>query len=849
MNGNSSLARANSDRKLLLPYLLAQFSLLLVFYWEFLVGSKQFFIRDLGNFFEPLCRFISREIAQGRFPLWNPYAYCGMSQIAITSPSILYPPAFLFCALPFGSALALFLIFSQIICALGTYLLVESLGWGALAAISSAAAISLSGYMFCLSGNFTMVATASWFPMLIWSINNTKDINSSQGWKTLLIAVSLFMMLTAGRPEIWLPAIVVCSAFAAYSSIFQSEKSQRLKRLFFLVRALLIGVLLSMPSIIPSLEWVPLSRRAGGLASSEILMFSANWYDFLSMFASLPLGDLQLRMAKFQALVDPHSLGRFLGSSFVSSFVIALAFLGLEPGPSKKYSPLMICAVATIASFAILSAAGNLPLVRDIVPFIPGASLLRFPSKLLFFFSFGLAVLAARGLRNYLQGTLQMHKHLALWIFLLLLFILLFFQSHVILPFTDFAIANQALAIEAQKLISWHCLLWSAGAVALLLSMWLLARRGQSNFAASIACVACVIAVYGSAFSYYRNGAPPDYFDSASSIANKIKEYSSIEHKHLRYAPVYIQGFTIPQSYRGVDQLSSTLLAGQYSRQILNAYSNIDFGIASAYGYEGAMKGDYFFSFMDTYGRSSQYIGQQSNPASSQSDLPLFRFLQLSSCPYAITQCFRDVPAIKYSGDTRPVILPTIVPRLDPRLFILKHEDERLNARIYETNQAMPHAYLSYKWRICKDNDEIIHTILNCDKNDFDPHRYSIIHAAEDSSASAVPKANSAENLTFEPLELKGNNILDANAKSPCLLVLADQFYPGWKARVDGVETPIYRCNGFMRAIFLKQGEHHIQFSYEPESFRNGILLALIAIAWLLALFTGERFIKPRSQH
>ncbi len=840
------MSKSISKKDVLIIFLLTQSVLLLHFYWDFITGSKQFFIRDLANFFEPLCRFISVSVSKGQFPLWNPYAYCGMPETAISSPSLLYPPSLLFCLLPFGTALALFLILSQLICALGAILLVQSLGWGTLAAILFASALSLCGYMFSLSGNYTMVATASWFPLLIWAIRHTRDSGNSF-LKTSFVSLSLFMMLTAGRPEIWLPAIIVASFFALYISYFESNLEHRGKRLFFLIRAFLIGVLLSLPAILPALEWTPLSRRAGGLASSEILMFSASWYDFFCMFASLPLGDLQLRMANFQPLVDAHTLGRFLGSSFLSAPVFALAFLGIEPGPSKKYSPAMMCTIIITLIFAALSAAGNFPASDQLITLIPGASLLRFPSKLLFFFASGVAILAARGLRNYLGGVVHLRWHVVIWSSITIAFASLLPQSVVLLPFTA-AAQNHQLALEAQKIIALHGLAWSAAALSLILIFWLLQKLNSKHIAASIACVASIGALYSSAYIHYRNGAQPDYFEQSSTLANQLRAFNNNEKKFLRYAPVYVQGFTIPPDYKDTEQVSATVKAGQYSRQMLNGFSNIDFGIPSAYGFEGAMKGDYFFFYMSAYGKSSQYLASPADPQSKPTDIPLARLLQLIASPYVITQCYREGAIASSAG--QPVIGRAAVPFLDKELFTLKFQDDKLNARLYELNADAPHAYLSYNWKAKTDNEEICTEILNSEKTEFDPAQYSLIEADSDDPAVQTQMHESSKSGLSEgskQIEITDDGQIELEAKKPCLLVLADQFYPGWKAWVDDEESKIYRCNGFVRAVLLAPGKHHVRFAYAPPSFYYGCILALVALVWMAYLLAADLIANRRA--
>lgn len=69
--------------------------------------------------------------------------------------------------------------------------------------------------------------------------------------------------------------------------------------------------------------------------------------------------------------------------------------------------------------------------------------------------------------------------------------------------------------------------------------------------------------------------------------------------------------------------------------------------------------------------------------------------------------------------------------------------------------------------------------------------------------------------------------------------VFSDIYYPyGWKAYVDGNETPIYKADYLLRAIKLPAGEHKIEFKFEPSKFYTADNIALIAsiLLWLTVL-------------
>jgi Bacterial membrane protein YfhO len=88
--------------------------------------------------------------------------------------------------------------------------------------------------------------------------------------------------------------------------------------------------------------------------------------------------------------------------------------------------------------------------------------------------------------------------------------------------------------------------------------------------------------------------------------------------------------------------------------------------------------------------------------------------------------------------------------------------------------------------------------------------------------------------------------VIDAEAVEDGFLVLADTYYPGWTAFVDGRETPILRANVSVRAIVLPKGRHDVRFTFEPTAFKRGLRITSLALAslglWIAvaAYFTGR---------
>jgi hypothetical protein len=89
---------------------------------------------------------------------------------------------------------------------------------------------------------------------------------------------------------------------------------------------------------------------------------------------------------------------------------------------------------------------------------------------------------------------------------------------------------------------------------------------------------------------------------------------------------------------------------------------------------------------------------------------------------------------------------------------------------------------------------------------------------------------------------------IDCDAPRPGLLVLRDTWYPGWRAAVDGAETPIYRVNGCFRGVSVPQGRHTVNFTYRPRIvYWTGAVSLLVTALLLMAAIRS--WTRPRVVH
>ena len=139
---------------------------------------------------------------------------------------------------------------------------------------------------------------------------------------------------------------------------------------------------------------------------------------------------------------------------------------------------------------------------------------------------------------------------------------------------------------------------------------------------------------------------------------------------------------------------------------------------------------------------------------------------------------------------------------------------------VYEYAKVYPRALFSPTARVIKDKNLVLETIL---REDFDPYKEVVVE--ED-----VKPLNSAQKPVGAKVEIVNDQQdsleVKVTANQSGYLVLADTYYPGWRAEVDGKEVKIYHANYAFRAVPVEAGNHIVRFSYLPTNWETMIWLS-----------------------
>jgi hypothetical protein len=126
----------------------------------------------------------------------------------------------------------------------------------------------------------------------------------------------------------------------------------------------------------------------------------------------------------------------------------------------------------------------------------------------------------------------------------------------------------------------------------------------------------------------------------------------------------------------------------------------------------------------------------------------------------------------------------------------------------------------------------------------FDLHRDVVLERENDELARVAP----AEAQGHAELQHYGAADLSASvtANTDGFLVVGDRFDAGWRAWVDGHETPVLRANSIMRAVPVGIGQHVVELRYEPWWIQLGLLITLASLVSVVSVLIG--LMPPRRR-
>ncbi len=836
--------------------------LFLAFFGEVLVQGRAYDGGDLARLYLPQRVALVRALKDFRLPWWNAQMGLGYPLLAEGETGALYPLYWLLAAWPSPAVgISLSIIAHYAIAAVGFYRWARQMGRSREAALITAIIPTLGGFGVAHLSHLSIIAVMAWHP---WMLLETYALlarprGPRQGGRVAALAAFTGLQFLAGHPQMSLLGGMLVAAYALYL-LWERRRERPWRGLALWLGGLAGGILLGAPQLLPSLELTLLSQRAGGLDPAFFTSYS--FHPFLAATYLSPF-----------VLGNPYPEGSIELMGYVGILPLALGWAGLT---RRHERPPWFWLAMGLVGFVLAWGRWN-PAYR-LLSQVPVLNLFRVPARYLYWVTLALAILAgagwdalapqraaprrgvsalcafvaiaALGLAAWCQGSPGVEALIALWKWLPLAWAIgtgiLFFSMRGAYRPLWVAAAFCLLAAD----------LYAFGAV-------LDRTYNASRPAAEIARPPAVLALLQKEEAPYRIYTKEEILPALSVMEASLYPNMNVTHGVASanlYAPLlpeayrrYMADLTAERlnrlnvRYELIPQLLPVDAASELY-DVLNPFSALPLGKWVELPEETVadLEVESYLSHATDLpdGTLAAEIILRT-AGGEQITLPLRAGLETAEWAYERSDVLAKVAHRKAQVASTWPASSGFPPEEHPGHTYLARWSWPTPLRVTGIflRPILPEAFVRIE-RLRWEDAAGRSTLLN--------HRlglgdHTIVYRSEDvlvyRNEDALPRAYTlpqravirhGKALDLPPGSLKGlaqpaaihtyadeRVHLTAQVEEPSYLILADLFYPGWEATVDGTPAPILVADGVFRAVFLAPGEHEVIFRYRPLALRG----------------------------
>lgn len=726
------------------------------------------------------------SLARGEIPLWNPYVFSGAPFIANIQSAMFYPFNLLYLIFEIPFAINLDIAVHCFLASLFTYLFARSVEVGRSGSLLSAVTFTYGApyFLHIYAGHLAILSTLIWLPLVFLGLE--AFLAKRQIQCALLSGIPLSLQVFAGHPQDLFYSVIAAFLYLLFH--LASAKRWREMPYFFggFCFSVLTGILLSAVQLLPTLEFTGYSAR------------EALTYEWISAFSLPPENLITLILPDFfgDGLGVPYWGKNYLWEMSLYLGVVPLILFILGAFFCRTRRVLALLSLAVVA--LVLAFGRHTPLLTFLYHYVPGFNLFRGLSKFIFVFALAGAVIAGYGLHNL--ETLAERRDPALR------------KISCALLAPSFLLAALAIAVWFGGQDFWRALQETYGGDAdrylppprLTDSFLDASRRVVSRDLLKASALATLLGLLAFLFGKIRR--LPVKLMPISIVAIAALDLWSFGSRYL---------VTFDPEASSMDKELKAFLKSdkepfRVATPLLPLLNMAREGIENVGGYDAFVLKRY-----------SEFIN-------SAQGLPLDE-------PNLVMQIHQTSPLL----DLLNVKYYVFGPAAGINLPVLDLVFQNRGYRVYQSRGAVPRSYVVHDARVIQDREAIFRHMTT---PGFDPMSYVIVEDKIDN----LPRNGTIQSPLPEVVQYSPNRAsIRATLMDAGLLVLADVYYPGWKAFVDGRESKIYRANYVMRAVFLQAGEHTVEFRYEPLSFKIG---AAISLASFFVLSGAALWLFPRRR-
>ena len=766
----------------------------IAFFAEVLFTERTFFARDVSTFHYPLKKLVTEAYARGEWPLWNPYIQMGQPLLANPNCMAVYPGQLLFQFLSFETAFELHFVVHCMLAGMGAFCLARVLGLSLQAALLSAVIYNFSGLTLSAVNLFNILPVVAFLPwlttVLLWLVLRPSIARCC--FTALLLGTFFLLLEPVSTLTTALFVFVLVGAF-----IWQSGQvsSSWFRLLVMAVMILVAAMSIAAIQIVPTLELLQLSGRQGGLGFSEATFWSLHPVQLVQAVCPKILGEyfsIEAPVPWASRFFDRRE--PYLLSCYVGGMTLFLAAWGAWRSRCHWRTRSLVAAMA----ISILLALGlHTPFYSMVFEWIPIFRYGRFPVKFLFAANLCMALLAGTGWASLQSSGNTSHSRGARRRAITLLLAL---SAVLATLYGDFAWKLLGAARTAGGAFEWSGAteqvrvgvdLIFAGLrhvhLHLGMSLALLLLRGWSAVRLNVLGVALLLVVLLDLWSgnLWINPSGDSRLYETAPIARYLQEREKSDgpFRIYRFEPSRLSEHP-PIRY----ETDSVIWISLYRKLTLFPFL--------------AAKDHIAYSLFPSVDRLETPIVQQLNRELTK---PLIERLDLLSglnvryivSPVELANAKLSLEALFQVNSDQPVRLYALE-GFAPRTLVVNETQGPAEAISNSESQfSRARSESKLKLRV------------------GDPVKGAFVKVSRYSSCCVE---------------------LEVESPQAGLLVLMDNHYPGWVARVDAETRPIQEIYPASRAVAVLAGKHRVDFRYEPPAFRRGLLISTAALFLVLTM-------------
>jgi len=787
--------------------------LLFVFFYPVLFSGKTLMPPDTTSA-RSFKTFVNDAARDGTYPLWNPYIYGGMPSFAslTNAPRIdvineinkLLVSPFGDPSTNFGRLLLNFLIFGSLV-----YLLLRSKKISpGVACFASLAAVFLPQMIAYSSfGHNSKLGAVALIPVIF--LATERLLNRRNLMFFGIAGLTIGLQLLRNHVQICYYTLIMVGVYFLYWLVITIKDEKKvapiLKGFGLLVGAIIMGVLISSVINLSVWEYSQYSIRGGSTSGGLGFSYATNW--------SFPPAEIiTFFIPSFMGFGSSTYWGSMPFTDFPVYFGLITLFLaGLALIVNRNRITRFF---AIFAGFALFMSFGKyLPvLYGPMFKILPFFNKFRAPKMVNIMIGFSLVILAGYGLQGLISGT-ESHKEeivkkvkkYCIWFgsFIGLLFLFLLLGKDLYLGWATKAGSQAVKAYELAVSDGFRALLLTGFAVLLTV---ISVKKMNPRFKTLLPFAFILLLLFdlwpvSRRFTEFRPRAEEKaYFNETPEVTylkNQKGPFRILPIGDRRNANWY--GYYRIQNILGYQTARLSLIENTIKKFLWPGY-NIPFMYMKGSG-----------------GRPTGWV----NPR------------EITLKQRAAHDAFMQILNVKY------IVSPNNLSALDTSLITVF--PNRTPNYVFEYKKALPRAFFVDSVLTVKDDAAILNYI---NAGLLDPQKTAII---EETPPYKI--TGSSENkAVITDYTIHGINIT-VSTKTNSLLVLSEVYYPaGWNAYVDGEKTKIYKTDYVIRSVFLTPGEHKVEFKFEPEMFRIGLIVSLISFGLLISAIVGG-FILYRKKN